>query len=218
MATGFLLMAIHAPGVPFLLMKVTERGESMGLAVALVIYLPLLSIVTVPVTSALVLPAGEAAPIPIGRFITTLMLFQFVPLLVGAMAANRWPKLVPLFARVSRGVFLVVLAVLLVFAFPKVVGSVKEVFGSHGMLAMLVLVILSEITGWLFGGPSVEDRRTLATGTTLRNIGLCLLIATQDFDLGLVVPTILVYLLIQFVVVTLVGLYFTRTARKATAA
>jgi bile acid:Na+ symporter, BASS family len=74
-ATGVLLMAI-APGVPLVLIQVRKRGGSLGLAVELSLFLPLLSIVTVPLTAKLVLPPDAVARLPLGQFFVTLLLFQ----------------------------------------------------------------------------------------------------------------------------------------------
>jgi predicted Na+-dependent transporter len=85
------------------------------------------------------------------------------------------------------------------------------------MLAMLCIVILSVITGWLLGGPAEENRHTLSIGTALRNIGFCATIATASFPGTPVASAVLVYFLFQFVVTMLVGMYFKRTLERAAA-
>jgi predicted Na+-dependent transporter len=217
-ATGFLLMAI-APGVPFVLSNVRKKGGSLGFAIELAVFLPLLSILTVPVTAQLVLPAGAAAQLPLGHFIITLVLFQLIPLLLGIAIANRIPRIAPPLARLSHIVFLVTVVLLLVMLAPRLVKDVTLVYGSHGMLAMLCLVILSMGTGWVLGGPRRQDRRILGIGTALRNIGLAAVVATSSSFRGtpLIASTVLTYLLIQFVVTALFSVYFTRTAARARA-
>ena len=56
---------------------------------------------------------------------------------------------------------------------------------------MLALILGSMTIGWLMGGPKRENRRILATGTSMRNVALCAVIALESFpgtkvDLGLV--------------------------------
>jgi predicted Na+-dependent transporter len=81
---------------------------------------------------------------------------------------------------------------------------------------MLCLVLLSLAIGWAFGGPARENRRVLAIGSTLRNIGLCALIATTSFrDEIQVIAAVMCYFIVQFICVTLTGIYFTRTAEKS---
>ena len=215
-ATGFLLMAI-APGVPFVLASVRKRGGSLGLAVALAFILPLLSIVTVPITAGLVLPTAAKADLPMSRFVLTLVLFQLLPLLAGIAFGALAPGSAARLGRPLQILFLASALALIVMLGPELVHGIASVYGSNGMLAMLCLVLLSMATGWLFGSPAREDRRVLAIGTTLRNIGLCAVAATSSFSDPLVAATVLTYFVIQFVIVTLFGVYFARTARTAAA-
>jgi bile acid:Na+ symporter, BASS family len=107
--------------------------------------------------------------------------------------------------------------VLIGVLFPTIVHSMDTVYGSRGMMAILILVLLSMVTGWLLGGPEPEDRRVLGIGTTLRNVGLCALIASTNFPRTPVVAAVLTYFVFQFVVTTLFGAYFGRRAREAAA-
>jgi len=214
-ATGFLLMAI-APGVPFVLASVRKRGGSLGLAVELALFLPTLSIVTVPATAALVLPTAAEAQLPIARFVVTLLLFQLLPLLIGIVVGGRVPGAAKL-ARPLQFVFLAAAIALIILMLPAIVRDVASIYGSRGMLATLCLVLLSLGTGWLLGAPAREDRRVLAIGTALRNIGLCALVATSSFSRPEIAATVIVYFVIQFIVTTIVGAYFTRTAKEAIA-
>ena len=213
-ATGFLLMAI-APGVPFVLAQVRKRGGRLGFAVELALVLPIVSVVTIPITAIFVLPAGAEARIPFAHFMVTLLLFQFVPLIIGIVgrrtrAENRgaaWPPAAALFFASALS--------LIVVLFPTIVHDIVLVYGSHGMWAMLCLVLLSLLVGWLLGAPHPQDRRVLAIGTGLRNIGLCVLLATTSLRSPTVAATVLTYFVIQFIVVTLVGVYFSRKPEEA---
>jgi BASS family bile acid:Na+ symporter len=207
-------MAI-APCAPFVLLNVRKRGGRLGLAVALEFLLPLLSVVTVPLTAHFVLPAEAAARLPLAKFLTTLVLFQLLPLLAGIAVSARLPALAPKLARGAQILFLVSVLALLVILAPKVVADVASVYGSHAMWAMLCIVILSMLTGWLLGGPAREDRRVLGTVTTLRNIGLGASIATTSFPGTLVISAVLTYFVFQFVFVSIVGVYFSRKPEPA---
>jgi predicted Na+-dependent transporter len=209
--TGFLLMAI-APGVPFLLINVRKRGGSLGLAVELEFLLPLLAVITVPLTAQFVLPAADAGQLPIAKFAITLVLFQLLPLVAGVVVGERLPATAPKLGRLFHILFLLSVLVLLVLLGPTLAASVARVYGSHGMWAMLCLVILSMVTGLSLGGPLRDDRRVVGIGTTLRNIGLCALIATTSFPGTDILATVLTYFLIQFIIVMIIGVYFARTA------
>jgi BASS family bile acid:Na+ symporter len=214
--TGFLLMAI-APGVPFVLASARKRGGHLSLAVALAFFLPLLSIITIPFTAKLVLPEGASAHVPLARFLLTLVLFQLVPLLLGIVVGQRNAKLSERLARPLQILFFASALVLVAVLSPQLARDISLVYGSRGMWAMLSIVLLSLGIGWLLGGPAREDRRILAIGTALRNVGLGALIATSDFSEATIAATVITYFLIQFVVTTLCGAYFARTARTVPA-
>jgi len=215
-ATGILLMAI-APGVPLVLAQVRKRGGRLSLAVELAVALPLLSIITVPLTAAWVLPASVKAELPLGQFAVTLLLFQLLPLLLGIFVGARFPGAAARLTAPFNYIFFAAAIALLALLSRAVIHGVESVYGSRGMLAMLTLTLLSMAAGWLLGGPAREDRRILGIGTTLRNVGLCSLIATTTLRSSEIAASVLMYLLIQFVVVTLFGAYFTRRAKEAIA-
>ncbi len=217
LATGLLLMAF-APGVPFVVFAGgRKKGGSLGFAIALAFLMPAVSVITIPLTAKLVLPVGEVAHVPIGQFFTTLVLFQLVPLLIGILVAMRAQASAERFARIAGVIALVALVIVLLMLAPSIWNSVLSVYGSRGMLAMLIVVVLSIFTGWFFGGPDEHHRHTLAIATALRNIGLCALIATTDFQNTLVPAAVMTYLVIQAVVSSLVGAYFKRTSKPAAA-
>ncbi len=215
-ATGVLLMAI-APGVPFVLASVRKRGGRLALAVELAVFLPLLSIVTIPVTAALVLPEITKVELPFARFAVTLILFQLLPLLLGIAVGGRFPELGARLGRPLQLVFFGAAAILIIVLMPQIVHGVASVYGSLGMIAMLVLTLLSMAVGWLLGGPALEDRRVLGIGTTLRNVGLCALIATSSLRSSEIAAAVLTYLVIQIIVSTFFGSIFSRRAKEAVA-
>jgi BASS family bile acid:Na+ symporter len=217
-AIGFLLMAI-APGAPFLPRAAGRQpGGSLGLAIALAFILPLISIITIPITAPLVFPHTGEGHVPIGQFLVTLLGFQLVPLAIGAIVADRAPGIGAKLERPLVALFFLAVLVLLVLAGDTVVKGVAAVYGSGGMWAMLVIVLLSIATGWLLGGKEIAYRRTLGIGTALRNIGLCILLATTNFPGTVVAATVLTYFVIQFVVSLLFRVVMHRRAASAAAA
>jgi BASS family bile acid:Na+ symporter len=214
-ATGVLLMAI-APGVPFVLAGARKKGGKLGLAVTLGLVFPLLSIATVPITAALVLPAGAEAELPMKQFVITLLLFQLLPLVIGLALAERLPALAGKLESPLRWLFLATILVLVVLVGPRIVHDIGAIYGSRALLAMLCIVVFSAAVGWLLGGRDRAERRTLSLGTALRNIGLCSLVGTVSFSAQpRVAATVLTYLIIQFVVAGVLGVYYTRTAERA---
>lgn len=212
-AIAILLMAI-APGVPFLpLAGGRSRGGSLGFAITLALLMPALSVITAPITAGLVLPSGAAAHFPVGSTIVSLVIFQLVPLLAGMVIADRSPSFAAKLQRPLLVIFGVCVAVLLALLAPMIVKSVASVYGSYAIITALLVVLFSAATGWLLAGAEPHDRNTLTIATTLRNVGLASLVATQSFPGTAAEPTVVVYLIVQVVVATLVGRYFGRSLK-----
>jgi BASS family bile acid:Na+ symporter len=215
-ATGILLMAI-SPGVPFVLINVKKKGGSLSLAVALAFLLPLVSLVTVPITAEWVLPVQATAELPLANFVKTLALFQLLPLLAGIAVAAAVGGRVARMERVLNVIFLVALVALLVALAPRVGHAVSVIFGSRGIIAVIFIVVLSAATGWLMGGPEVDERRVLTLATLLRNIGLASSIATTSFREPEIVAAVVVYFLVQVITSLVLGVLYTRAAKRAVA-
>ncbi len=86
-------------------------------------------------------------------------------------------------------------------------------FGGGALLIMFALVVVAWPIGWVVGGPDVGSRKTMALGTSLRNIGLCLLIATRDFPGTGVAAAVGSFLLIQAVSNFVFAKYLGRSAK-----
>jgi bile acid:Na+ symporter, BASS family len=145
------------------------------------------------------------------------VLFQLLPLLIGIVVGGRAPQLSERLARPLQFIFFGAAAILIILLFPQIVAGVGSIYGSLGMLAMLTIVLLSMAVGWLLGGPATEDRRVLGIGTTLRNVGLCALIATSSLQNTRVAAAVLTYLVIQLIVSTFFGAIFSRKTKAARA-
>jgi bile acid:Na+ symporter, BASS family len=210
-ATGVLVMTI-SPGAIFVILGARKKGGSLGFADALAFIMPALATLTIPLTAALILPADEAAQLPVLRFLMTLVLLQLAPLIVGYFVSDRAPTLAAKLERPVNLIFLATLVALVALVYPTLAKSVASVYGSHGMWAMLCIVVLSVAAGWTLGGPDREDRRTLSIGTAIKKVGLGALVATTSFPRTEVLAAVLTYFAIQLVVSTLLGMYYKRTA------
>jgi BASS family bile acid:Na+ symporter len=213
LSIGIVLMSM-APGVPFLANSAGRAGGgSLSFALTIAFFFAALSVITVPITISLVLPPAAAASIPVAKFLTTLVLFQLVPLVAGALIAPRLSS--PLDEKVVKVLHLIFIAAALVFIvliFPLLVDSVSKVYGYGHLLVILAVCLFSVGIGWLFGGPRREYRRTLSIATLMRNIGLCTLIGTDPvFAHTLVLPTIFTYLVVAFVISLPVRVFFKKT-------
>jgi bile acid:Na+ symporter, BASS family len=208
---GILLMAM-SPGVPFLVNSAgRKQGGSLSFVLVIAFLFSALSVVTIPITAALLFP--HDITVPAVKFLTTLVGFQLVPLVVGAVIGPRLSeKVADATIRILHLVFLAATLALVVVLGPKLVSSVTSVYG-FGQLAIIAAIGLFALAaGWLLGGPDRAYRRTLSIGTLMRNIGLCALIGTSDFADTLVVPAVISYFAITFVLSLPVRMYYQRTS------
>jgi hypothetical protein len=175
-----------------------------------------LSVVTIPLTIAiiaLVVPSAPVPPVPALKFLTTLVVFQLVPLILGALIGPRLaPSMAEKVVKALHVLFVLAALVFVVLIFKTIVDSVSAVYGHGNLFIIAGIGVFSILLGWLFGGPHRHYRRTLAIATLMRNIGLCVLIGTQTIFQGtLVLPTIFAYFVITFVLSLPVRAYFKRT-------
>jgi bile acid:Na+ symporter, BASS family len=219
-AIGIVLMSM-APGVPFLANSAGRAGGgSLSFALTIAFCFAALSVITIPITIALVPPPTDAAHVPIMKFLTTLVVFQLVPLIVGALVGPRLAaSLVEKIVKISHLLFFAATLVFVVLMFPHLVESVSKVYGYGHLLIILCVGLFSVGIGWLLGGPKREYRRTLSIATLMRNIGLCTLIGTDPvFANTLVLPTIFTYFIVTFLISLPVRIFYKRTKEAPTAA
>ncbi len=143
--------------------------------------LPAISIITVPLTIPLVLPVEAQSHIALGSFITNLLLLELLPLVVGLVLRERMATVAATLHKVAGVVWIVALIVICFGLFPKMGAAFAAVYGSRGLMATLVLVVLSAATGWLLGGNEPSYRNTMTLSTIMRNFSLGLLVAGQSF-------------------------------------
>ena len=86
----------------------------------------------------------------------------------------------------------------------------------RGYLGMLALLVASWAAGWLLGGPGSDTRRALALTTSLRNVGVGLVIATSNFGGTAAVTAVLAFGIFEIVGSLLLALAWGR-ARLAPA-
>jgi BASS family bile acid:Na+ symporter len=148
-----------------------------------------------PVVMPLLLQGVEVDPMQIARSLVLLML---LPLLVGlvvrAQAATFAGRVVPWLNRLSSA-SLTLMMVLMVVTNAR---SIVSLFGTLGIFASVVFLLVGVAIGWLLGGSTREIKSVLALGTAQRNIAAALVVAGQNFDDPMVV--------VMVTVVAIVGL------------
>jgi predicted Na+-dependent transporter len=178
-AIAFLLLAA-APGAPMSLRYTRNRDDDAPFAAALLFILILAAICFTPLIAEMILPAQTLLSVPYYRVATVALLYMVFPGLIG-IVIQRWAGEETVMIRnvtfISARVFFLAWVILVTAEQSRAVRQL----GVPTLAAMVSLIIGSMIIGWLLGGPQRENRRILATGTSMRNVGLCAVIAIESF-------------------------------------
>jgi len=134
-------------------------------------------------------------PMKIARSLVLLML---VPLAIGLLvkarlsgvAASTQPFLNTL-STLSLGLLIVLLLI-------TNAQNVVNLFGTRGILASILFIVVGCGVGWILGGPGSDMKSVSSLGTAQRNIAASLVVGGQNFTDPLVV--------VMVVVVAIVGL------------
>jgi BASS family bile acid:Na+ symporter len=202
-AAGFLILAV-CPGAPFGPPLAALARGNKAVAVGLMVVLAGSSVIVAPILLHFLLPLmagnepangtrGTPPKVDAVQIGATLLGTQLVPLCVG-LAVRHWrPALAKWLQkpanRISMVLNVVVTGVILV-AQGHLLAEIRPV----GFVGMLALLMASLAAGWLLGGPGSDNRKTMALTTSLRNVGVSLVIATGGIFAGTPAgPAVMVY-------------------------
>ncbi|HUN82246.1 MAG TPA: bile acid:sodium symporter [Phycisphaerae bacterium] len=218
-AAGFLILAA-CPGAPFAPTIVQRAGGEIGTAVGLMAILAGSSAVLAPLVLRVCLPlvaADRPLEIDSASLVRTLLVTQLIPLMIGLglrawlpLRAQKWKGPAE---RLSSLLGLITFAVIIAAQFPLLM-RIRLI----GLIGMLLLLASTLIVGWLLGGPSSRDRRSLALTTALRNIGVGLVIATKAFADTPAGPAALAYGLVEIFGAVVVASFWGRRTTRISAA
>jgi BASS family bile acid:Na+ symporter len=173
-----LLVLGTAGGAPFLPKLAGLARGNMAFAVGLMVLLMVLTVGYMPLVLPLLL---EGVSVDAAKIARSLVLLMLVPLAVGLAVKARFEtaatRAKPPLDRLSNLSLILLIALITVTNFDKVLG----VFGTRGILAGLLFIVLGLAVGYLLGGPEIDTRRVLALGTAQRNIAAALVVAGQNF-------------------------------------
>jgi BASS family bile acid:Na+ symporter len=130
----------------------------------------------------------------------SLVLLMLLPL-AGALAVNaKLPaaaaRVKPVFDRLSSLGLILWVLLLVVVNF----GNVLSLFGTHAILAGLLLIGLGYAVGWGLGGPEADVRLVLGLGTAQRNIAAALVVGSQSFSNPRVVVMVVVVAIVSLLI------------------
>lgn len=190
------------------------RGN-VPFAVALVALLLVTTVIYLPLVLPLLLPGVQVDAWGIA---STLSLRVLLPLALGlivdTISRDEADALLPVLGQISN----VSLALLIALQLGANLGDVIGLLGTGSILAIILLVAVAMIAGYLLGGPDPADRRTLSLASGQRNMAAAFVIATANFAAR---PAVLVFLaaagLLAMVLVMPVAGWFGRQAEKVDA-
>ena len=211
---GFLVLAVcpGAPyGPPFAGIARADVPEAVGLMVILAASSAILS----PLLLRVLLPwaaGGEAPQIDSFGIVGVLLITQLLPLMVGLVTRHWRPqlaeRLIGPFALAGTILNLSVMGLILATQF-HMLSEIRV----RGFVGMLMLLAGSLIIGWLAGGPGTANRRTMALTTSLRNVGVGLVIVTGNFAGTPAVSAALCYGIVEVLLSLLVAFWWRRSVQ-----
>jgi bile acid:Na+ symporter, BASS family len=196
LGVGLLLLGTAA-GAPFLPKLAQIAKGNLPFAVGLMVLLMVITVGYLPLFLPLFLPGVSVNPAKIARSLFLLMLLPLAgALAVRARFADVAARTKPVLDRLSN-LSLILLVLLITVAN---VNNVLAVFGTRGILAGLLFIVLGFGIGWLLGGPGMDTRRVLALGTAQRNIAAALVVGSQSFSDPKVVVMVVVVAIVSLLV------------------
>ena len=211
LAVGLLLvsLAAGAPGLPkTAVFAKVDTAAATGLMVLLVV----VTIIVLPIALPLVLSGISVTFWDIASGLVYLIL---IPLAVSLFVRARYPEAAgsaqPHFAQASNLSLLILMVLMVVLNFSNVVG----LLGSGGLLASLILVILTTAGGYLLGKLGKGGEWLQALGAGQRNIAAAMVVATMNFGNDEVVMVVVYSLIVLLVLIPLALELGKRAAKEA---
>jgi bile acid:Na+ symporter, BASS family len=176
---GFLLLAM-APGGLLALQFARVSNGNRVFAVALLFIFCLLAILVTPGLVLLFFYREGAGQLPFAWLILMLLALIVVPALVGRglqrLIPQQAPKLGLWLGRLSIVIFIIAAVMAGRYKSPAI-----KLMGTNGIEAIVLLILCAWGVGWFMGGPEVRNRKVLAISSSMRNVGVCLPIASNYF-------------------------------------
>ena len=196
LGVGLLLLGTAA-GAPFLPKLAQLAKGSLAFGVGLMVLLMVITVGYLPLVLPLLLPGVSVNPAKIARSLFLLMLLP----LAGGLAVKAWFAVAAARAKpVLDGISSLSLILLMVLIIATNIKNVLAVFGTRGILAALIFIVVGFAVGWLLGGPGMDTRPVLALGTAQRNIAAALVVGGQSFSDPKVVVMIIVVAIVGLLV------------------
>ena len=192
-----LLILGTAAGAPFLPKLAEIAKGNLAFAVGLMVLLMVLTVGYMPLVLPLLLEGVSVDPLKIAR---SLLFLMMLPLAAGLIFKSRYESMaargVPVLGKVST----LSLALLMVLMLATNIQNIINLFGTRGVLASVLFLVVGSGMGWFLGGPGRDTKGVLALGSAQRNIAASLLVGGQNFDDPRVLVMVVVVAVVGFLV------------------
>jgi BASS family bile acid:Na+ symporter len=199
LAVGLLLVSLAA-GAPALPKTAIFAKVDAAAATGLMVLLVVATIVVLPIALPLLL---SGISVTFWDIASGLIILILVPLAISLFVRARYPdaaaSALPFFSQASNLSLLILLVLMVVLNFSDVIG----LLGSGGLLASLILVILTTVGGYLLGKLGKADSLVQALGAGQRNIAAAMVVATMNFGNDEVVMVVVYSLIVMVVIIPL---------------
>ena len=199
LAVGLTLVSLAA-GAPALPKTAVFAKIDAAAATGLTVLLVVVTILILPIALPLLL---TGISVTFWDIASGLIILILIPLAVSLFVRARYPKAaasaLPHFAQASNLSLLILLVLMVVLNFSDVVG----LLGSGGLLASLILVILTTAGGYLLGKLGKAVGWIQALGAGQRNIAAAMVVATMNFGNDEIVMVVVYSLIVMVILIPL---------------
>jgi BASS family bile acid:Na+ symporter len=198
-----LLLVSTAAGAPFLPRLAQIAKGNLAFSVGLMVLLMVFTIAYMPLVLPRLLQGISVDAWSIAR---PLILLMLIPLAIGLFIKARFAGIaVAVHTSLARA-STIALILLIVAGLLAHVKAVIAVFGSGGVIALLLFLALAFSFAYFLGGRDSSIRSVLGLGTAQRNLSAALVIATANFaDQPDVIVMVLVLGLVDLIMLMLIS-------------
>jgi len=217
-ALGFLVVSISA-GAPFGPKLAQIAKSDVPFAVTMMFVLSVLTVIATPLWLSVFLGPSSSNnasinPLPL---LGQILVIYILPLIIGLFVSSKYSTNAQKYRPVALKVSNVSFPIVIVGMVATNISGFQSLIGSLGIITSIISVVVYAILGYIFGGPQIATKRSLAFDSAVRNVGLGLLVAAQVFsnqpNVGVMVAT---FGIIQIVIMGAIGvLWSKRRARDA---
>lgn len=212
---GFIILAV-CPGAPFSSVAANAAKADVPLAAGLMVLLSASSVIIAPLLLYVVLhelPGVGNLRINYTSIIRGLLLFQLAPLF-STLLFHRWkPGLAGRMVRPFEIITNVLVLLMMGFGIYSQYNRIREL-SLAAIGAMLLLFMISLAMGWFAGGKSTASKKSTALLAAIRNTGIGMIIAMDNFSGTVTVMVVIIWGLIMSVLGLFTIVPFKRIGRS----